>query len=1777
LEALEPRYAPAVQGGWAVGEFGLIGHTSDGSTWKVQSGGGGFGPYQAVAFTDAQNGWAVGFSDATAGPILHTSNGGTNWTTQTDPSPNNNLYAVAAPDPQDAWAVGANGTILHTADGGATWSTQNSGASADLLGVAFVDSHHGWVVGDDGTIRHTSDGGAIWSVQYQANGDALRSIAFTDSQDGWAVGGGGLILHTADGGTTWSTQNSGTSNTLNSVAFADAQHGIAVGAARTALLTTDGGSTWSAISPLYAGDAFTSVTFPDPERAWIAGNYAVNPTTYDGIMYQTSDGGSTWSTSQTNNNVYFAVTVLTDLPGPFGSPTSYGVGQVATGVATGDFRGDGKTDLVVANGGSNNVSVLLGNGNGTFQAAQNYATGNGPVAVAVGDFTGTGKEDLAVVNNSSNTVSILLGNGDGTFSAGATCTVGQSPTSVTVGDFNRDGILDLAVTSGVIGPGTVTILLGNGDGTFRLGASYSVDTQPQQVVAADLRGDGNLDLITANWGSGSSPGSVSVLLGNGDGTFQSAVNYPAGYGVTSVTAGDFNGDGRPDLAAVNVDNTVSVFLNNGNGTFQNPTAYYVPGAGRYVTAADVNGDGLFDLVVAGDGNNTVCVLDGNGDGTFRRAVSNPSGLGTWELAVGSFTGDGKPDVAVTNYDSNTVSVLLNQVVVPSLHITTPALADAGSPFLVTVTCESQFGAVLPYYTGTVHFTSSSALAGLPADYTFTAADAGSHTFQVTLDTAGFQTITATDSAHGLKVTSPLIYVFPGPAASLSISLSTAAVTAGTALTATVTAQDAYGNVASGYTGTIQFGCTDPLAGPLANYSFTTADQGVHAFPITFKTAGVQSLSVVDTSNPALSGLFVSSVPFSTPTASQGLYGITAGPDGNLWFTEYVSYQIGQIGRITPSGTVTEFAIPSRYSRPLGITAGPDGNLWFTESGTSQIGRITPAGVITEFPTPTSGGYPKAIVAGPDGNLWFTEYTTGLIGRITPAGVITEFTVPTYNSGPFGITAGPDGNLWFTELSGNKIGRITPSGTVTEFTIPTTVGFSNTSDPEGITAGPDGNLWFVENSGNKIGKITPGGAITEFALPVPYSEPGSIITGPDGDLWFTEPGQYVQSGRIGHITPAGVITETLLPQGPAALTVGPDKNLWISEAEFNSQIERMTAGVTVTPAAASQLTFTTPPVAGEGTAFSVTLTARDPNGNVATGYTGKVHFSSSDAKAGLPADYTFTAADAGTHTFAVTLNTLGTQNVTATDTTTGLKVTVNFSVVVGPATHLRVTASATETAGTALDLTVTALDADNQVATGYTGTVTFTGTDPKATYPARYTFTATDKGTHTFKVTLKTAGSQTVTVSGPDLPAGAVSAWRGEGNALDSVGGNNGTLQGGITFAPGEVGQAFHFDGYGQYVSVPYSPSLALNTFTVSAWVNLATTPGGANPYFGILSTRFGGEYTFDVKVEAGKVHGDVGTGSGWINTAVDYNATLAPGSWHLVTYVIDNTAKKFSLYLDGALENTIAFSGTPLLMTPGETLEIGQSFPGEFFNGRIDEVQIYSRALAAAEVQGIFINGSAGEFQANLAHFTVTVNPAAAKTLRVTGLPPSTTAGTAQSFTVTALDAYGNMASGYRGMVHFTSTDPQAVLPADYQFTAADAGTHTFSNDLTFKSAGTQTLTAEDVVMGMITGKEAEKVVAGAATHFVITAPATATAGVAFTITVTAEDAYGNTATSYRGTVQLSSTVPLATLLPKIYAFTATSRGEHSFTVTLWTTGKQTITVEDVGDLSLNGSVTVTV
>jgi len=346
----------------------------------------------------------------------------------------------------------------------------------------------------------------------------------------------------------------------------------------------------------------------------------------------------------------------------FAAAVSYSAGFSAQSVAIGDFNGDGRPDLATANAGSNNVTVRLGNADGTFGPKVSLALGNSPTSVTAGDFDGDGKLDLAVTISSDNNVAILLGNGSGGF--GPAVTTYANPTGphyVVAGDFDRDGKLDLAVANG--GSNDISILLGNGSGGFGPATNVAAGTYPESIAIGDFDGDGTRDLAVANFDSHD----VSILLGNGSGGFGAAVSVsiPATppalvASPTSVTTADLNGDGKLDLAVTDwTSGRVAILLGNGAGSFGAATTFAVGTAPNAVVAGDFNGDGKPDLAVANYNSGTVSILAGNGSGSFALAFNEVTSSPI-ALAVADFNGDGKPDLASAEYGAGLVSILLNR-------------------------------------------------------------------------------------------------------------------------------------------------------------------------------------------------------------------------------------------------------------------------------------------------------------------------------------------------------------------------------------------------------------------------------------------------------------------------------------------------------------------------------------------------------------------------------------------------------------------------------------------------------------------------------------------------------------------------------------------------------------------------------------------------------------------------------------------------------------------------------------------------------------------------------------------------------------------------------------------------------------------------------------------------------------------------------------------------------------------------------------------------------------
>ncbi len=374
--------------------------------------------------------------------------------------------------------------------------------------------------------------------------------------------------------------------------------------------------------------------------------------------------------------------------GTFADGVSYTCGSNPHSVCAADFDGDGSFDLAVADYAADSVSILKNNGNGTFAALVSYKVGSGPWYVLAANFGADAKLDLVAVNYGSNTVSVLINDGSGAFGTAVDYPSGGRSLCASSGDLDSDGDIDLIVPS--IDVQSVSILKNNGVGTFAAPVSYAIENEgwaacvgdldgngkpdvavgnrwpmpsvsvfmndgngglrtppeygvdnPQSITSADFNGDGQFDVATANWNSNA----ISTLKGNGDGTFEPAINYAVGSHPISIATADVTSDGKPDLAVVNYSSgTVSVLRNNGNGEFGNRLDYFVGSCPISIAAGDLDGNGSTDLAVANFCSNNISILLNDGAGTFNASANYSAGLNPYSLQIADIDGDGKKDV-----------------------------------------------------------------------------------------------------------------------------------------------------------------------------------------------------------------------------------------------------------------------------------------------------------------------------------------------------------------------------------------------------------------------------------------------------------------------------------------------------------------------------------------------------------------------------------------------------------------------------------------------------------------------------------------------------------------------------------------------------------------------------------------------------------------------------------------------------------------------------------------------------------------------------------------------------------------------------------------------------------------------------------------------------------------------------------------------------------------------------------------------------------------------------
>src|SRR5688500_9581597 len=368
-------------------------------------------------------------------------------------------------------------------------------------------------------------------------------------------------------------------------------------------------------------------------------------------------------------------------------------GDLPYGVVAGDFNGDRRLDLATATCNTDNVTLFLGNGDGTFGMRSMISAGRCPRGIVAADFDANGKLDVATANLEASTVSILLGNGDGTFVLRTDVGTGLSPYGIAAGDFNGDGTTDLVTVNW--GEDMISVFLGRGNGDFAAPAAYPTAPRPVHIVVEDLNSDGIPDVAVA---ASANPGVVSILLGRGDGSFGAHVDVPtAGWGA-ALAIGDFNEDGIIDFVTANYRGSgASVLLGKGDGTFQSRRDLLAGGNPLHVAAADFNADGHQDFVVGSERTDGCMVCGGpltlylgNGDGSFSEQfrLANGNGPFTTGILAVDLNADGRLDLAMSDAPNDALLILMRMPTLPlstAPGLTTRALPARGMTNVYPVT------------------------------------------------------------------------------------------------------------------------------------------------------------------------------------------------------------------------------------------------------------------------------------------------------------------------------------------------------------------------------------------------------------------------------------------------------------------------------------------------------------------------------------------------------------------------------------------------------------------------------------------------------------------------------------------------------------------------------------------------------------------------------------------------------------------------------------------------------------------------------------------------------------------------------------------------------------------------------------------------------------------------------------------------------------------------------------------------------------------------------------
>jgi hypothetical protein len=975
---------------------------------------------------------------------------------------------------------------------------------------------------------------------------------------------------------------------------------------------------------------------------------------------------------------------------------------------------------------------------------------------------------------------------------------------------------------------------------------------------------------------------------------------------------------------------------------------------------------------------------------------------------------------------------------------------AGTAQTATVAFSDPYGNPATGYRGTVHFSSSDGQAGLPADYTYTAADAGSHQFPLTLNTAGSQTVTVGDVSNGALTATQTLAITPAAAVTLTLS-GLGNGTAGDVQTATVSARSSNGAVATAYTGTIHFSSSDDQASLPADYTFTSADGGVHQFAVTIKTAGNQNVSVTDTSNSALNGSQTMTV---TPAAAArlsvgGLSNAIAGSAQTATVALYDPFgntATGYTGTVHFSSTDAQATLPGDYTFSSADAGSHQFSLRLNSSGTQTV-TVTDSlsGSLSNSQTVTISAASASTlsISGLSGSTAGTSQTARLTVYAADGSVATGYTGTVHFTSTDSQAGLPADYTFASADAGVHQFTVTLKTAGIQTVTVTDAAIASLTGSQSVSVGPAPAAAInVSGLANTVAGAAQSAQVTALD---PF---GNVAAGYAGTV-------HLSSSDPQAVLPADY-SFTTADAGSHQLSVIL-KTAGLQTIAATDTVDASLSGgqrIVISPASASTLTMTGLSNAVAGTGQTAALILYDPYGNVATTYAGTVRFSSSDAQATLPPTYTFTSTDAGAHRFSVTLKTAGSQSVSVIDSANpSIAGSQLVSISPAAAASMKLSGLSDAVAGTGQTTTATLKDAFGNVATGYGGTIHFSSSDAQASLPADYQFTSNDAGSHQFSLTLKTAGSKAVTAT--DTTTGTVTG--SQTVTISPAAASTLTMSGLINAIAGTVQPAR------VALSDPYGNTATGYTGTVhfTSSDNQATLP--ANYAF---TPADAGTHQFTVVLKT--------AGGQGVTAADTANASLASSQ-----SVTINPAAASTLTLSG-LSNAVA--GT------GQTARVALSDPyGNVATGYSGAVHFNSNdGQATLPADYKFTSGDAGVHQFSLTLKTagsrtvtasdttnsaltgsqaVQVTPGSASKLTIVA-PSTAKANQSFSLTVTLTDQFGNVATGYAGTVHFSSSDTLAQtlgdLPADYRFTSADAGRHTFT--ATLVTVGNQTITVADTI-----------------------------------------------------------------------------------------------------------------